>query len=211
MRTLPATARRWASVFARFLPTRVLTVLATCLAVALPASGTSVLPMYLDEIVDAAAVAFQGTVVGNRTARDENGFVVTYTTFQVQDAIKGSPGSVYTIKQIGGELPGENIVQDTIGVPRFSPGESVVVFLYGVSKAGFSSPVGLEQGRFFISDDAAGPQVTNGRDFRDMAKRLVSVAPAEVKASLVADRPMKQMPLDDFKSMVRSHANTSIR
>jgi hypothetical protein len=180
-----------------------LLALVASLSILLPAHATSVLPMYLDEIVDTAAVAFQGTVIENRTAKDESGRIVTYTTFQVQEALKGTPGVTYTIKQIGGELPAEGIQYRVHGIPRFGVGQHVVVFLYGVSKAGFSSPVGLEQGRFFVSEDGDGKHVANGRDFRDMTKRMTDGATALVKAQLAADKPVKELRLEDFKQMVR--------
>jgi hypothetical protein len=91
-------------------------------------------------------------------------------------------------------------------VPRFRTGESVVVFLNGTSEAGFSSPVGLDQGRFVISDDAQGPQVGNGRDFRDLAQRMSDDTPAPARARLDSAGPVKGLALDDFKKMVRDHA-----
>jgi len=183
---------------------RILLALAASLTLSISAHATSVLPMYLDEIVDSAAVAFQGTVLSNRTTRDEaTGFVVTYTTFKVDDALKGNLGETYTIKQIGGDLPGEGIRQRMHGIPRFNTGESLVVFLYGVSEAGFSSPVGLEQGRFFISDEANGPEVATGRDFRALAKRMAPAAPKSAQAQLNSQAPVNRLPLEDFKKMVR--------
>ena len=171
------------------------------------AHATSVLPLYLDEIVDSAAVAFEGTVLSNRTTRDEaTGLVVTYTTFKVHEALKGSLGETYTVKQVGGDLPAEGVRQKSHGVPRFNTGESMVIFFYGVSEAGFSSPVGLEQGRFFISDEATGPEVTNGRDFRDLAQRMAPPASASAQARLNSAAPVKGLALDDFKKMVRDRA-----
>jgi hypothetical protein len=79
------------------------------------------------------------------------------------------------------------------------------VFLYGTSEAGFSSPVGLDQGRFLISDEAAGPEVTNGRDFRDLAQKLDAV-PASAQARLNSSSPVKRLGLDDFKKIVRDRA-----
>jgi hypothetical protein len=186
---------------------RLLLALAASFTICMSAHATSVLPLYLDEIVDSAAVAFEGTVVSNRTTRDDaSGFVVTYTTFRVHEALKGNPGETVTIKQVGGELPAEGIREKAYGVPRFTAGQSVVLFLYGTSQAGFSSPVGLDQGRFMISNEPNGPEVTNGRDFRDMAQRMSDTAPAGAKERLGSANPVKNLGLDDFKKMVRDHA-----
>ena len=185
---------------------RALLALAASFTLLMPVHATSVLPLYLDEIVDTAAVAFEGIVLGNRTTREESGAVVTYTTFQVMEVLKGNVGETYTIKQIGGEMPAEGIVQKTYGVPRFTAGQNVVVFLYGVSSAGFSSPVGLEQGRFHVTGGAEGLQVGNGRDFRELAERMTNTASESAKAKLASDKPVKQMRLDEFKQMVRNRA-----
>lgn len=169
------------------------------------AKATSVLPLYLDEIVGRSAVAFQGTCVENRTERDaQTGLVATYTTFDVEDTLKGNVGRTYTIKQIGGQVPGEAIHFRVQGVPRFDVGQSYVVFLPQPSSAGFSSPVGLSQGSFSVLPGAAGPEVTNGRDFKDMAARLdPSALPASAKSKLDGAGAVRRLGLDDFKQMVR--------
>jgi hypothetical protein len=179
---------------------RALLAVAASLTIHLPVHATSVLPLYLDEIVDTASVAFEGTVVSSRSTRDEaTGFVVTYTTFKVHEVLKGDAGETYTIKQVGGELPAQGIREKSHGVPRFTTGQSLVVFLYGASQAGFSSPVGLEQGRFMISDETDGPAVTNGRDFRDMTREKVQ-----------SDKAVKHLPLADFKKLVRDRVTARV-
>ncbi|HEX4942715.1 MAG TPA: hypothetical protein VFV55_00075, partial [Usitatibacteraceae bacterium] len=138
-------------------------------AAAWHSGAATVLPVSLDHLADNSAVIFEGTCVGNRTERDEGtGLVVTYTTFSVRDVIKGDAASVHEIKQVGGQMPGDGLKFRVDGVPTFAVGESYVVFLAGVSKAGFSSPIGLAQGRFVVSHEEAGKTVSNGRDFREM-------------------------------------------
>ena len=173
------------------------------LALALPAWATSVLPLYFDQIVDMSAVAFQGICTGNRVGRDEKGFVATYTTFLVQDVLKGEAGQTYTIKQIGGELPDGSLRVKMHGTPTFTQGGRYIVFLNGVSSAGFSSPVGLFQGRFTVIVDDAGPQVTNGRDFKAMTSRMAEQVTPQAKAKMSVTGPVDRMGLDDFKAMVR--------
>lgn len=183
-----------------------------CFLSALPARATSVLPLYLDQIIDGAAIAFQGSCIGNRVERDiQSGMIVTYTTFQVQDVLKGQVAPVHTIKQIGGRLAaaaGSIEVRQFEGVPQFEVGESYVVFLYGVSAAGFSSPVGLAQGKFDVLPGPAGQQVSNGRDFKEMtANRPALRLPQSAQTRL--DRSQGQVDrlgLDEFKQFVRQHA-----
>jgi len=191
---------------------RILFTCLLCFMGVLPARATSVLPLYLDQIIDGAAIAFHGSCIGNRVERDtQTGMIATYTTFQVQDVLKGQVAPVHTIKQIGGRLPGAAgsiEVRRIEGVPQFEVGESYVVFLYGASSAGFSSPVGLGQGKFDVLPGPAGPQVTNGRDFKEMtANRPALLLPQSAQTKLdQAQGQVDRLGLDEFKQFVRQHA-----
>jgi len=178
---------------------------------AFPAHALTSLPLYLDELIDRSAVAFEGTCVSNRTEREPgSGLVVTYTTFEVHDAVKGSPASTHVIKQIGGSLPEENFTYRVHGVPTFTVGEDYVVFLAGVSAAGFSSPMGLAQGRFAVRSTPQGREASNGRDFRDLAARLVDKMPERARAHLLESAgAVTAMDIDDFKETVRNHVRSS--
>jgi hypothetical protein len=185
---------------------KIIALLALSLA-GVTAHATSVLPLYLDEIVDTATVAFQGTVVENRTEREAaTNLVVTYTTFAVSDVLKGTVGVTHTIKQVGGTIPGDDSPAFKImGVPKFTVGEEVVVFLAGVSKAGFSSPIGLSQGHFHVNRSGVATSVHNGRDFRDMTSNIPA---SQVRNSMVNRVQQTQAVsstagLDEFKQLVR--------
>ena len=177
------------------------------IALAGPAGAASVRPLGLDEIIDGATTAFQGTCTENRTELDpQTNMVVTYTTFSVQDVLKGNVLATHTIKQIGGTLPGENLVYRVPGVPTFAVGQDYVVFLAGVSGSGFSSPIGLEQGRFTVRAEGAKLMVGNGRDFRDLTARMSpSLSPAAKAKIQQAAGPVREMDLGQFKQLVRSH------
>jgi len=176
------------------------------LAAAMPARATSVLPVDLDHIVSRANVAFQGTVTDVHSDHDPaTGWIVTYVTFRVDDALKGPAGSTYTLKQIGGRLPdGETYRVD--GVPSYAVGHSYVVFLHSPSPLGLSSPVGLSQGKFDVAQGPSGPEVSNGRDFREMTANIpVETLPPNVRAKieLKAGTKVRSVGLDDFKQLVR--------
>lgn len=186
--------------------------LAACLlgfATILPAAAASVVPLYLDEIIDRSAVAFEGVCLENRSERETaTNMVVTYTTFEVRDVLKGNVGATHVIKQIGGSLPGDSVQFEVSGVPKFAVGESYVVFLAGVSSAGFSSPVGLAQGRFSVSGMAGTREVTNGRDFRDLIpnpEQKTMAAGTRAKLQRAPD-PVRQLNIDEFKQLVRDRA-----
>ena len=180
----------------------------TSLAIAVPAHATSVVPLYLDEIIDTATTVIHGTCIGNRSDRDpQTGMIVTYTTFQVQDVLKGQAGFTHIIKQIGGDLPDGSLKYKVQGVPTFKVGENYVVFLYGVSSAGFSSPVGLGQGRFNVVIDETGAQVTNGLDFKEMTSRMLPrEIPQAAKSKLQQVGPVSRMGLDEFKQLIRQRS-----
>ncbi len=176
------------------------------LGLVLPSQALSVLPLSLEQMVDTAAVAVEGTCTGNRTEREAaTGLVVTYTTFAVKDVLKGTVAGTHEIKQIGGELSDGGPSFKVIGVPKFAVGQDYVVLLAGVSAAGFSSPIGLGQGKFTVQQDASGRKVSNGRDFRDMT----TLPPALTAPGLSAPgarAPVRQLGLDDFKQLVRARA-----
>lgn len=177
------------------------------LALAATAHATSVLPLYLDQVVDYSTTAFEGTVTDNHSARDPvtNG-IVTYTTFAVSDVLKGSVPSTYTIKQIGGSLPGEDLHFHVSGIPKFTVGQDYVVFMAGVSAHGFSSPLGLQQGRYTVTQDATGKHVGNGGNLRSSISRMAAHLPAQSKALVAAQAgPVREMDLDTFKQMIRGH------
>lgn len=172
--------------------------------ISLPVRAMSVLPLYLDEIVNDAAIVFQGKSIRNYSEHDQQiNSVVTYHTFEVQEVLKGEVGATHTIKQIGGNLVGK--IYQVSGVPSFTVGESYVLFIYGVSAAGFSSPVGLGQGKFDIFHESTGFQVANGRDFKEMTLGIQAhVIPPSVQIKMQqAQGPVKRLDLDEFKQLVR--------
>ena len=171
--------------------------------------AASLRPLQLAQIIDDAALAFQGTCVDNRTEREAaTGFVVTYTTFAVKEVLKGTVPATHTIKQIGGKMPGGEASYRVDGVPSFEPGREYVVLLAGVSSAGFSSPLGLAQGQFTVQKAVSGDKVGNGRDFREMTADTSIALPATAAAKALGGNaaPLRSLGLEDFKQMVRAHA-----
>jgi hypothetical protein len=117
-----------------------------------PALATKVRPLNLEELTARAATIFSGTVVATGAAHDPLvGREVVAVTFAVDRPVKGARVPTLTVKLLGGDgVP---------GLPRFRPGEEVVLFLYGESRLGLSSPVGLGQGRFRVTTDKQGRRV----------------------------------------------------
>lgn len=105
----------------------------------------------LREMVGASGMIFTGVVSQARGGTDEHGELVTYTTFKVERAVRGVPPEGVTIKQLGGESGGLGVRLEHMRY--FREGERVLVMLYPVSQLGFTSPVGMNQGIWEISND----------------------------------------------------------
>ena len=151
------------------------------------ATATTVLPMSMAQMASAADVIFHGRVISNEVKQDPvTGKIATFTEFEVIALIKGTTGKTHTIKQIGGRLAGGKAHLAVHGVPRFRAGEAYVVFLPKASHLGFSSPIGLSQGKFDIQklDDEA--LISNGRPITTLtgasAQEILSKTPAAITA-----------------------------
>ena len=174
----------------------------------LPAAATSVLPISLQRMTAVADLIFHGRVIADEVRRDAaSGRVVTLTTFAVIEIIKGETGETHTIKQIGGQLPGSQVRQVIHGVPRFNTGQEYVVFMPKASSLGFSSPIGLSQGKFDV-DRVNGQAVIRSR----RAAAAVSKEPAqqtspETPAAFVwepGEKPADTVELAEFLRSVSS-------
>lgn len=178
------------------------------------ASAATVLPLNIQSLHQQAEVVFLAEAVANRVEQEvSTGLVVTYTTFNVVESLKGNVEDTHTIKQIGGQLAGDQTGLKVPGVPSFRRGERYVVFLPKVSKIGFSSPVGLSQGQFTLSKTGDVEMVGNGRDFEELMEGMpLEAMPANVKAAMDA-MPEKtatnglrrsKMSLGNFMQLIKS-------
>jgi hypothetical protein len=152
------------------------------------AAATTVLPVPLHRMVNAADVVFHGRVISNEVKIDPaTGKVATFTEFEVIELIKGTTGKTHTIKQIGGRLPGSNVHLAVHGVPRFHAGEAYVVFLPKASSLGFSSPIGLSQGKFDIHKADGEASTGNGRPVAALTRSRAHKTPPDTPAAISAE------------------------
>ena len=122
--------------------------------------GSIIRPLNIEDLAGRADRIFSGRCVEVREARDAAlGQTVTYTTFVVTRAVKGGLHGRITIKSLGGSAVGAAGGEPMASSPRFRRGEQVVLFLYGDSQAGLTSPVGFGQGKFRIIKDKSGREV----------------------------------------------------
>jgi hypothetical protein len=120
--------------------------------------ATTVNPPSFHQLVAEAQVIFQGTVTGVHSQWVGEGaqrHIVSFVTFKVEDTLKGSPGSEYTLRMLGGTVDDQTMqVSDA---PKFERGERDVLFVEN-NGAQFIPLVGIMHGRFRVHQNA------NGRD-----------------------------------------------
>ena len=144
-----------------------------------------------DEKVERAASIVLGRVVSQQSAWDANHErILTYSTFQIEETLKGMPSQQITIVTPGGTVG--DIAQDFVGVPRFSTGDEHVVFTRN-TKVG-PTVLFFDQGAYRVDRDSRGERVVTP---------LVSNAVLVDSQRGVAVAPESPRSLRDFQGNVR--------
>jgi hypothetical protein len=121
-----------------------------------PAAATLSQSATFDDKVENAAAIVVGKVVKKESRWDSSRrFIVTYTTFRVEKALKGNASGDLTVVTPGGSV-GE-IYQDTIGVPEFQEGDENLVFVKN-SSAG-PTVLYFDQGAYEVTKDSSGERI----------------------------------------------------
>jgi hypothetical protein len=121
--------------------------------------ATTLLRMSLEQLSKTAQVIVRAQCVGS-ASEWEGGEIWTVNSFRVEETWRGTAGgSQIQVRLIGGRAG--NFTSSVSGVPRFRPGEDVVLFLEKTSRGEFTV-VSWEQGTFRIAREgaAAGETVT---------------------------------------------------
>ena len=111
--------------------------------------ATTLARMSLDELAAAAHVIVEAYCLENE-ARWERGEIWTFTNLEVTETIKGVAPRLITVRLLGGRVG--HLISTVNGVPRFQPGEDVVLFLER-TPAGDFSVTSWVQGTFRIRRD----------------------------------------------------------
>jgi len=155
------------------------------------AAATVVQAASFDEKVQAAESIILGRCTKTHSQFDPTGrWILTYSTFQIEESMKGLPAPEITIVTPGGEVNG--IHQDTIGVPTFRQGEEHVLFVRH-SRVG-PTVLYFDQGAYDVGTDEQGQKVvkpTPSGAVRLDTQRGVVVAPET------------EQPLRSFENSVR--------
>lgn len=159
--------------------------------------ATTVIPPSFDQLVSDAEFIFEGTVTGTRSQWAGEGAernIVTYVTFNVEDAIKGAPGKSYTIRMLGGTIDGETA--EVADAPRFKTGDHDILFVEH-NNSQFVPLVGIMHGRFHVQKDAVGRDIVA----KDNGLSLANVAELGTNERAAVSGPA--LSVADFKSAIR--------
>jgi len=150
--------------------------------------ATTVERLSLDDLVRKAQKIVIGKVSNVQTHWTDNGkLILTTYTVDVQENMKGQTSRTLEITTVGGRLG--DLILNIAGMPSFENGETAVVFVENAG--GYSTVVGLGQGKFTVTNDEVSNNVTalafpDGRPGKPLKMPLESFK-REIKR-LAADR-----------------------
>lgn len=152
---------------------RAVAALAVALCCLTPLLASRVRPVNLEEMTARAERIVSGECVGVEVVRDpELDLDVAHVTLRVERSLKGGPPGTLTVRMLAG-VADSGRGSGVAGMPRFARGERVILFLYGESGSGLTSPVGLGQGKFTVLADKEGREIAfNGFGTRMLFQRL---------------------------------------
>lgn len=168
-----------------------LQLLIALLWLAAPLGATTLVRYDLEGLTRNAASVFVGTCKEVR-AELIDGKPYTCFLFTVGEVVKGQAQSELEVRLPGGEQQGVRV--HLAGMPRFAPGEEVVLFLTEADPEGRAWPVGLGQGKFRIERPAAAKA------------RVFQQAGGAVLHGPAGNEALSGMPLEEFLARVRQLA-----
>jgi len=126
-------------------------LLANLMGIAAAAAGSG--RMTLDQLADKSDAIVYARVIGLHSHWDFGTRAIwTRTDLQILEAPKGNPGSLLSITEPGGILPGRGEIYP--GIPQFRAGQEVVLFLYR-APGNRLRITGLLRGVYLVSADVA--------------------------------------------------------
>lgn len=171
-----------------------LLALAGSLAVFPTARATTSRAIPFDEKVDKAAAIVLGKCVNTRAEWDaDHRWILTYSTFAVEQTMKGNAPAEITLITPGGQAG--DVHQDTIGIPAFAPGDERVLFVKNTSVG--PTVLYFDQGAYEVSREGREPVV------RPVASAAVRVD-TQTGNAVEQERPRT---LREFSGEVRESAN----
>ena len=180
---------------------KILVVFACCALAVQTGAAQRTIRMNLERLIQDAGIIIRGTVTAVESRPDkQTGYRATFVTLRVDENFYGAPDNEVTFKVYAGRS-GKVRLAD---MPRFAPGEEVYSMWYKPSAAGFSSPVGMGQGKFSMSaaDPSGKRYVKNGVSNRSLFTGMKHGS-ALAKGNWMKESS-PQVEVSDFESTVRS-------
>jgi hypothetical protein len=170
-------------------------VAASFAAIRLPTRATTLKRMSVADLSRAAHAVVRARCVTSSTRWDA-GEIWTFTTFDIEEIWKGSAPAQITVRLLGGQAG--NFTSTVSGVPRFAPGEELILFLEHTTAQDFSI-VSWMQGTFRIGRSRATGEETVTQDtaafpvFDPSSQRFETTA-------------IRKMPVATFRTLVAASA-----
>jgi len=160
------------------------------LALMSPARASLVRPVNLEELARSAAKIVHGRCVDVAVETDPSlGQAVTRVTIAVTRQVKGRDGRRLTFRVLGDREERADEPRSEDGVPRFRRGEELILFLYGESRSGLTSPVGFGQGKFAVRTDKRDRRLAvNARSNEGLLRNLSPGAEERVRSRVPPGR-----------------------
>jgi hypothetical protein len=115
------------------------------------AAATTLAQLSVEQMTAAAATIARGRCIANES-RWEKGEIWTISTIEIEEVWKGAAPERISVRLIGGHSG--HFISTVAGVPRFHPGEEVILFLEP-GREGEFTVTGWVQGTFRIGRDPA--------------------------------------------------------
>ncbi len=132
-------------------------------------------PINIEQLTVHSERIVVGTVLSNsEDYSGAKGIPAIVTRVKVEEMFKGSASGEVSFRQAARKGPRGKLEPLFYDLPRFTPGERVVVFLPAASDSGFASPFALGQGvfRFRNSAKGDGAVIANESGNRSLSKDL---------------------------------------
>lgn len=152
------------------------------LALTVPTRASQLIPRTLADLSTGSEVIFVGRCEAVSSHwNDDRTLIVTTNRFRVLRAVKGSPGSTFTVTELGGRV-GDTTLQVS-DIPRFAVGEEVLLCVRR-TPLGRWETFGAVQGKFEVVRDARGRAWARNGFYRSQLAAMAPEGKPELGAPL---------------------------
>lgn len=156
-------------------------------------SATTIARMSIEKMARTTPLIVRARCVGNST-RWDSGEIWTFTNFQIEETWRGATAASIAVRLLGGRVG--NLTSTVSGVPRFQPGEEVILFLEPTGRGDFSI-VSWAQGTLrilrdprtaqeLVTQDSASVETFNPATRRFEAQGIRNLVIGELRARIKA-------------------------